>query len=162
LPDIKPIELKETDKDTYKTGTGSMILLTIGAALSLASMFLIIYATGNYAGDYMWKSFLLLLLYGVMAIVGFILFAIAWFKYAKKKMHILSSFGWWILLNAAWFEVFFINTWISWLQCYDNGQGLKWCEHVTNAIPYCLVPVIFILLGLALIYTGKKQKNQNL
>lgn len=166
MPDIKPIKLTETDKGTYKAGVGSIILLTIGIVISLASMFLIIDLWGKYNGDYLWIGFLYLLLYGVMTVVGFILFTTGWFKYMRKKMHILSSFGLWILLIAAWFEAFFIGAWIRWVHCY--GYTPEDCEHVhvINAIPYCLIPVFFMLFGLALVYLGKnkakKQKNQNI
>jgi hypothetical protein len=162
LPDIKPIKLTETDKDAYKAGVGSIILLTIGMVLSLSCLFLLVgLSDQTYTDDF--TPYILFFLYSVTIIVGFILFTIGWFLYARKKMHILSRFGWWILLIAAWFEIFFIDAWISWVHCY--GYTPADCEHVhdINAIPYCLVPGLFMLFGLALVYIGKKkQKNQNI
>ena len=157
MPDIKPLKITETEKDTYKVGVGSIIVLTIGIVLSLVFMVLLIDWWGkSYSDDY--TPYILFFFYCVMIVVGFIIFTIGWSLYASKKMHILSSFGWWILLIATLCEVFFIGAWIHWIHCYGNTPYD--CEHVheINAIPYCWVPVVFMLFGLALVYLGKKKK----
>jgi hypothetical protein len=69
-------------------------------------------------------------------------------------MNTLSSFGWWILLIAAWFETFFIGAWMNWIHHYTSGD-----VHVINAVPYCLFPAVFMLFGLALVYLGKKRNK---
>mgnify|MGYP001766890055 CR=1 FL=1 len=140
--------------------TVALIFIAVGITLSLAFMIILIFTWDwirSSTDDF--TSVVHILLPCVWILAGYLMFARGWAAYSRNRIHILSSFGWGILLIASWLEIFLLGAWIHWTECYSDGN-INRCEHFINAIPYCLVPVVFMLLGVVLVYLGKKKNEK--
>jgi len=135
-----------------------MKCLAIGIILSLVSS-LVVVLMMRHIDDFGFMGGGIIFGFGIiLTLVGFILFTTGWFSYSRKRMNILSSFGWWILSIGAWAEVYLLIVWLHWIRCYGNQPGEN-CKHELSFIPYCVVPLGGILFGLMLVYIGKKHNN---
>lgn len=155
LPAIERIKQIHTDKGSNGTSIGIIILIVLGIVMSL--IFDIPLATNTDDENYS-----LYLLSFIAVLVGSVLFSTGWLWYAVKTRRWLGSFGWWLFSIGTSFEVYFISFFTQYhfsVECDHSPNGAYLCEGHPSSLFY-IIPAISMLLGLILVYIGKKKKKK--
>ena len=135
-----------------------MACLVIGAALSLVAGLLVLLMKGH-GNDFGFMGGTLIFSIGCISLImGFVLFAIGWLSYFRKKIGMLLSVGWWGILAGAWSEVFLLSFWLVYITCYGMPSA-EWCERDHHLVPFFSIPAAVMLFGLIMVYIGKKNKK---
>jgi len=159
LPAIEPIKPIEIDELTYRAGISPIILIMIGITSSLMSGFILVFVGSQFSFDA--DDYYLMMFAYMELFVGFILVTVGLHSYPKNRMNSLSSFGWWLFFIGTWFEIFFIRWLAPDIECSTIPMtGEHWCEPSVHYIALSFIfPAIAMLLGLMLVYIGKKKKK---
>ena len=150
--DKKPIG---PNKGYNRTSIGIIILIVSGVVLSLIFDIPLAINTDD-------ENYSLYLLSFISALIGSILFFIAWLWYAVRTRRWLASFGWWLFLIGTSFEMYFISFFTQYhfsVECDYSPNGAYLCEGHPSSLFY-IVPAIAMISGLILVYMGKKKKKK--